>query len=159
MAEGFDAGVRLREAVPQDMIIVPFGGDLRFLAVASPAYVAHYGQPETPDDLKRHRCIRQRLPSGKPYRWEFERNGSEIAVEVRGALTLDHNPLMVEAAEDGLGIAYVPETVAADALARGTLIPLLEDWSPFAPGLCLYYPGQRHVPAALRAFLDCVRGL
>lgn len=159
VAEGFDAGVRLREAVPQDMMIAPFGGTTRFLAVASPGYLARHRRPETPDDLKDHQCIRQRLPSGKPYRWEFERNGSEFAVDVHGALTLDHNGLMVEAAEDGLGIAYVPEAAARDALDRGGLVALLEPWSPPGPGLCLYYPGRRHVPPALRAFLDSVRSI
>jgi DNA-binding transcriptional LysR family regulator len=109
--------------------------------------------------LKHHRCIRQRLPSGKAYRWEFERNGQEVAVEVPGALTLDHSGLMVEAAEEGIGIAYVPESVARDALSGGRLKIVLEQWSPPSPGLCLYYPGHRHVPPALRAFLDTVRAV
>jgi DNA-binding transcriptional LysR family regulator len=159
VADGFDAGVRLREAVPQDMVAVAFGGAVRFLAVVSPQYLARYGQPAMPDDLKHHRCIRQRLPSGKAYRWEFERNGQEVAVEVPGSLTLDHSGLMVEAAEEGLGIAYVPESVARDALTGGRLKIVLEHWSPPSPGLCLYYPGHRHVPPALRAFLDTVRAV
>jgi DNA-binding transcriptional LysR family regulator len=157
IAEGFDAGVRLRESVPQDMIVVPFGGDARFLAVASPAYLARHGMPATPDDLRRHRCVRQRLASGKPYRWEFARGLDEIAIDVPGALTLNHNELMVEAAVDGLGIAFVPERVAQPFLHDGRLRALLEDWSPALPGLCLYYPGHRHVPPALRAFIDELR--
>ncbi len=67
VAEGFDAGARLRKAVPQDMIAVPFGGGVRFLAVAAPAYLSRHGEPGSPEDLRHHRCIRQRLPSGKPY--------------------------------------------------------------------------------------------
>ena len=157
VAEGFDAGVRLREAVPQDMIAVPFAGDVRFLAVAAPAYLARHGVPATPDDLRRHRCIRQRLPSGKPYRWEFARGSDEIAMEVPGALTLDHNELMADAAADGLGIAFVPEPAARSALRDGRLRAVLEDWSPAIPGLCLYYPGHRHVPPVLRAFIDALR--
>lgn len=155
--EGFDAGIRLAEAVPQDMIAVPFGGEVRFLAVASPGYLAGRTPPNTPDDLKHHDCIRQRLPSGKPYRWEFERQGHETAVDVPGALTLDSNELMVEAAVAGLGIAFVPDTVASDDLRGGRLMSVLEDWSPAIPGLCLYYPGHRHVPAGLRAFIDVVK--
>ena len=157
IAEGFDAGVRLRELVPQDMIAVPFGGDARFLAVASPAYLAEHGVPRIPDDLRRHRCIRQRLASGKPYRWEFARGLDEIAIDVPGALTLNHNELMVDAAMDGLGIAFVPERVAQPFLHDGRLRALLEDWSPALPGLCLYYPGHRHVPPALRVFIDDLR--
>jgi DNA-binding transcriptional LysR family regulator len=157
IAEGFDAGVRLRESVPQDMIAVPFGGDARFLAVASPGYLSRHGAPATPDDLRTHRCIRQRLASGKPYRWQFAQGLHEISVEVPGALTLNHNGLMVDAAVDGLGIAFVPERVARPFLHDGRLRALLEDWSPAIPGLCLYYPGHRHVPPALRAFIDELR--
>jgi DNA-binding transcriptional LysR family regulator len=157
VAEGFDAGVRLRESVPQDMIAVPFGGDARFLAVASPAYVSRHGVPVTPDDLRRHRCIRQRLASGKPYRWEFAKGVDEIAMEVPGSLTLNRNELMVDAAAEGLGIAFVPERLARPFLDDGRLCVLLEDWSPAIPGLCLYYPGHRHVPPALRVFIDDLR--
>lgn len=157
IAEGFDAGVRLRESVPQDMIAVPFGGDVRFLAVAAPSYLSEHDAPVTPDDLRHHRCIRQRLPSGKPYRWEFARGRDEINIDAPGMLTLDHNEMMVEAAVDGLGIAFVPEPIAWPALKDGRLCPLLEDWSPPTPGFCLYYPGHRHVPPALRAFIDAVR--
>lgn len=154
VSEGFDAGVRLRESVPQDMVFVPFGGTLRFIAVASRAYLAKNGEPATPDDLRKHACIRQRLPSGKPYRWEFARNGTEIAIDVPGQLTLDHNSLMVEATEDGLGIAFVPESYARDAIGRGSIVAVLEAWSPHEPGLCLYYPGHRLVPPTLRLFVD-----
>lgn len=155
--QGFDAGVRLGEAVPQDMITVRISNDLRFLAVAAPDYLSRFGRPHVPDDLLRHRCIRQRLPSGKRHRWEFERPGQEIAVDPPGALTLDDNDLMVEAAADGLGIAYVPETAASDLLATGRLIAVLEDWCPPFSGLMLYYPGRRHVPAALRALIDLLK--
>jgi DNA-binding transcriptional LysR family regulator len=155
--QGFDAGVRLGEAVPQDMVAIRIGGDVRFVAVASPAYLAGRAAPATPDDLRHHRCIRQRLPSGKRYRWEFSRHGEEIAVDVPGALTLDDNDLMVEAAADGLGIAYVPESFAREMQESGRLVAVLEDWCPPIPGLTLYYPGHRHVPAALRAFIDVVK--
>ena len=157
VAEGFDAGVRLGEAVPKDMVAVRFGGDARFLAVASPAYLERRGTPRTPDDLAAHACIRVRLPSGKPYRWEFARYGRETAIEVSGPLTLDHPGLMAEAAAAGLGIAYLAERWAAAAVADGALVPVLEDWCPPIPGLILYYPGHRHVPAALRAFIDVLK--
>jgi len=109
VAEGFDAGIRLGEAVSQDMIAVRFGGKTRFVAVASPDYLAGRAAPQTPDDLKHHACIRVRLPSGKPYSWEFAKHGQELTVDVPGALTLDHTELMTEAAAAGLGIAYVSD--------------------------------------------------
>jgi len=157
IGQGFDAGVRLGEAVPQDMIAVRLSSDLRFLAVASPHYLAAHPAPETPDDLSHHRCIRQRLPSGKRYRWEFQKHGQEVAVDVPGSLTLDNTQLMTEAALDGLGIAYVPEDYALEALKAGRLIAVLEDWSPQIPGLFIYFSGNRHIPASLRAFIEMVR--
>jgi DNA-binding transcriptional LysR family regulator len=155
--QGFDAGVRLIEAVPKDMIAIPIGGELRFLVVASPAYLAGRAPPITPDDLRQHRCIRQRLPSGKPYRWEFERHGEEIRIDVPGALTLDHSGLMAQAAADGLGIAYVPESFARALLDAGRLTTVLDDWCPWIPGLALYYPRNALVPPTLRAFIDVVK--
>lgn len=155
--QGFDAGVRLSEAVPQDMIAVRISGDLRFVAVAAPGYVSRFGRPVVPDDLHRHRCIRQRLPSGKRYRWDFEKHGREMTMDVPGALTLDDNDLMVEAAAGGLGIAYVPENTASELLASGRLVAVLEDWCPPFSGLMLYYPGHRHVPSALRALVDLLK--
>ncbi len=157
VAEGFDAGVRLGEALAQDMIAVRFGGDVRFLAVASPAYLSSRKAPRVPEDLKNHICIRNRLPSGKLYRWEFEKRGREVAVDVPGSLTLDHIELMTEAAIAGLGIAYVPERSARPYLDDGRLVTVLEDWCPSIPGLFLYYPGRRHVPSALRAFIEVLR--
>lgn len=155
--EGFDAGIRLREAVPQDMIAVPVGGELRFLAVASPDYLQGKPIPKTPDQLALHQCIRQRLPSGKRYRWEFQRHGQEVVVDVPGAMTLDSSQLMVEAAVAGLGIAYVPEPYAHASLRDGALVMVLEDWCPYIAGLYLYYPNNRHVPPSLRAFIDLLR--
>jgi DNA-binding transcriptional LysR family regulator len=157
VAGGFDAGVRLGEAVPQDMIAVSFGGPGRFLAVASPTYLAAHRRPRTPDDLKDLACIRIRLPSGKPYRWEFAKRGQELNVEVFGPLTLDHPGLMTEAAVDGMGIAYVPERTAQGYLETGKLVAVLEDWCPEIGGLQLYYPGHRHVPPVLKAFIDVLK--
>jgi DNA-binding transcriptional LysR family regulator len=157
VADGFDAGVRLREAVPQDMIAVPFGGNARFVTVAAPNYLSARGTPSTPEDLARHDCIRLRLPSGKLYRWEFERHGDELAIDVPGPLTLDNIELMAEAAASGLGIAYVAQQVASPYFERGLLLPVLSEWCPFIDGLCLYYPGHRYVPAGLRAFIDVLK--
>ncbi|MBT2772037.1 LysR family transcriptional regulator [Halomonas sp. ISL-60] len=155
--QGFDAGVRLREAVPKDMIAIPVGDEMRFLAVASPDYL--YGKPilETPDQLAMHQCIKQRLPSGKRYRWEFQQHGQDVSVDVPGVMTLDSSQLMVEAAADGLGIAYLPESYAHAFIREGKLVTVLEDWCPHIPGLYLYYPNNRHVPPSLRAFIDLLR--
>jgi DNA-binding transcriptional LysR family regulator len=157
VAEGFDAGIRLGEAVPQDMVAVRFGGDERFVVVASPAYLQANSTPSVPDDLRSHSCIRHRFESGRIYRWEFERRGQELALDVPGRLTLDRIGAMIDAAEAGLGLAYVPARAAAPAIKRGALRIVLDDWCPRIPGLFLYYPGHRHPPPALRAFIDILK--
>ncbi|MCL6316000.1 LysR family transcriptional regulator [Pectobacterium atrosepticum] len=157
VAEGFDAGIRLAEDVPRDMVAIRFGNDMRFLAVASPAYLMKHPAPSVPDDLVQHQCIRQRLPSGRRYRWEFSRHGQDIALDVPGTLTLNSSPLMVCAAIQGLGITYVPEVHARAALDDGRLVTVLEPWSPPIPGLCLYFPANRHMPASLRALVDMIK--
>jgi DNA-binding transcriptional LysR family regulator len=157
VSEGFDAGVRLGEALHKDMVAVRIGDDTRFLAVASPAYLRKHARPIVPEDLLQHQCIRQRLPSGKRYRWEFSRHGQEFTIDPPGSLTLNSNALMVEAATEGLGIAYVPESYARATLARRRLLAVLEDWCPVVPGLFLYFPSTRHISAGLRALITLIK--
>ena len=157
VVEGFDAGIRLAETVPRDMIAVPFGEKLRFAVVASPAYFAQHAPPRTPADLHAHRCIRVRLPSGAVYQWEFERHGEAVRIDTKGALTLDEPGLMSQAVRAGLGVGYLSEWNVAADLQAGTLVRVLEDWTPPLDGLCLYYPGRDHVPAALRALIEMIR--
>ncbi|CDY77649.1 Transcriptional regulator [Caballeronia glathei] len=157
VVEGFDAGIRLAETVPRDMIAVPFGRSQRFAVVASPAYLAGHPAPRTPADLASHRCIRTRMASGMIYHWEFERHGETMTVAVDGALTLDEAGLMLDAARSGAGITYLTEWQVRDDLAAGTLVRMLEDWTPPFDGLCLYYPGRRHIPAGLRALIELIR--
>ncbi|MFM0202660.1 LysR family transcriptional regulator [Paraburkholderia fungorum] len=157
VVEGFDAGIRLAESVPQDMIAVPFNAPQRFAVVGSPAYFADHPKPRTPDDLRAHRCIRLRMPSGRIYHWEFERRGEAISVDVQGMLTLDEPLLVMQAAREGFGLAYMTEWNVAADLEAGTLQRVLEDWTPPFDGLCLYYPGRRHVPAGLRALIEMIR--
>jgi DNA-binding transcriptional LysR family regulator len=157
VAEGFDAGIRLAESVPQDMIAVPCGPDSRFIVIGSPSYFERASVPRSPSDLLAHQCIRRRMPSGKLYRWEFEKRGEEIALDVPGRLTLDNDSLMIEAAIEGLGLAFVSDFWVTDYLATGVLRAVLEDWTPPFPGLRLYYPGHRHMTAGLRAFVDLIK--
>lgn len=157
VVEGFDAGIRLMESVPQDMIAVPFGDRQRFAVVGSPTYFAQHKPPHAPVDLSAHRCIRSRMPSGSIYQWEFERHGETVRIDGDGALTLDEPGLMLAAARAGLGLTYLTEWHVNADLEAGTLVRVLEDWTPPLDGLCLYYPGRRHVPAGLRALTDMIR--
>jgi DNA-binding transcriptional LysR family regulator len=157
VGQGFDAGVRLEEFVPPDMIAVPITRPIRSIVVGAPAYFKGRKLPKTPADLAKHRCIRRRTGSGTIYRWEFERRGQAVEVDVAGPLTLDEEELMLQAALAGKGLAYLSDVATAEAIKAGRLLPVLEDWSPAYPGLCLYYPSRHNIPARLRAFIDLVR--
>lgn len=155
--EGFDAGIRYRDAVPRDMVAVPCGPQQRFAVLAAPAYLRKRPRPRVPADLRTHRCICLRKKGGGLYAWEFERRGEEVAVDVDGPLILDSYLLVVEAVVRGAGLAYLNALEVAPLVAARKLVSLLEDWLPPFPGLCIYYPGHRHVPASLRAFLDVAK--
>jgi DNA-binding transcriptional LysR family regulator len=155
--QGFDAGFRLRDFLPADMIAIPFSRSIRSIVVGSPGYFAGRERPKVPSDLMQHACIRMRMASGSIYRWEFEKRGEAVEIDVPGALTLDEPSLMLEAALAGAGLLLITEQMVASDLAAGRLIQVLDDWTPAYPGLSLYYPGRRHAPAKLRAFIDLVR--
>jgi DNA-binding transcriptional LysR family regulator len=158
VAQGFDAGVRFGESLALDMVAIPLGPALRFAAVASPDYVAAHGRPAGPLDLRGLPCIGRRFPSGVIYSWEFERGGERLAVSVDGPLVLDDDEMMVDAACDGVGIAFVHEHYAKEQLRQGAVVRLLEDWCPAMPGFYLYYPSRKHMSAALRGFVDwCIQ--
>ena len=157
VAAGFDAGVRFGETIAADMIAVPVGPRHRFAVVGSPAYFKAHRPPVTPHDLKGLPCIRYRFSGGAFYRWEFERGGIEVDIDVDGPLTLNDQDLMVDAALDGAGLAFVFEAQVEELIARRKLIRVLADWCPAYPGFFLYYPSRRQLPAALRAFVDFAR--
>jgi DNA-binding transcriptional LysR family regulator len=157
VAQRFDAGIRLGEKVEQDMVAVKLGGELEMLVVGSPDYLAEHGKPKSPRELKAHRCINTRWPTdGSLYRWEFERGTEELEAAVTGPLIVNEPELAVQAAVDGVGLAYLFRYQIASQLAAGKLVAILKDWTPPFPGFYLYYPGRRQMPPALRAFVDFV---
>jgi len=156
MDEGFDLAIRLGRLADSSLVARKLGVMQRFI-VGSPAYFARHKAPRTPADLHAHSCIRSRMPSGGIYQWEFERRGETVRVDGKGVLTLDEPNLMLEAARAGLGLAYLTEWNVAADLQAGTLVRVLADWTQPMDGLCLYYPGRRHVPAVLRALIGVMR--
>lgn len=154
----FDAGVRLGEQVAKDMIAVRIAPDMRMAVIGSPGYLQRYGTPQTPYDLEQHRCINMRLPTlGGLYAWEFEQDGREVRVRVEGQIILNSLPQRIDAAESGLGLAYVPEDSIEEALAKGRLVRVLESWTPSFSGYHLYYPGRRQHTTAFSLLLAHLR--
>jgi DNA-binding transcriptional LysR family regulator len=154
----FDAGVRWGERIDKDMIAVRMGGGFRLIPVASPAYLARNPRPNTPKDLRAHRCIHYRHTwNGALHRWIFEKDGEQIEMAVEGALIVNDMDLALAAARDGLGIAYVPEATARLSIEDGRLVPLLEDWCRFELDFFLYYSSRRQMPLPLQTLIAFIR--
>ncbi len=155
--DGFDAGIRFGEQVAADMIAVPVGAPQPFVVVASPAYLQAHGAPGTPRDLLGHACIGRRFPSGRQYAWEFGGVGESVSIAVGGPLVFDDDALMLGAARDGAGLAYVYAADAHADIAAGRLVCVLQHCLPPPSRYFLYYPSRRQMPAVLRAFVDLLR--
>lgn len=158
VAERLDAGIRIGEKLEQDMVALRVGPDLCMAVVASPEYLQRHGIPETPQALLHHACIGYRmLASGQEMDWDFEREGRAIAIKLSGPLIFNEPEVMMDAALDGLGIAYVLEDQVAPHLVSGRLVRLLADWTPPFQGYFLYYPSRRQVRAPLAALIAALR--
>lgn len=158
VANRYDAGVRLGELVDKDMIAVRIGPEVRMVAVASPSYFARKPPPRTPHDLAEHDCINLRLPTqGGLYAWEFAKDGRELRVRVQGSLAFNSGRMIIAAALDGFGLAYVTNDYADQAIKEGRLISALEDWSPPFAGYHLYYPSRRQPTPAFALVVEALR--
>ena len=158
VAGGFDVGFTLGEVLEKDMVGVKLGSEMRQIAVASPDYIARHGRPETPKDLHTHQCIRWRWPGQvTPYNWEFFKDGAWFEVDVDGPLILSEQTMTIDAAVQGIGIAFWIEQELKPLIEQGKLVPLLEEYSAAFPGVYVCYPQQRQMAPALRAFIDFVK--
>jgi DNA-binding transcriptional LysR family regulator len=157
VAAGFDAGIQFGEFIAQDMVAVRVSPDLRPAIVGAPAYFASHPTPASPRDLLQHRCIRFRHRGESVYKWELDKGDQSLEIAVNGSLILDELDLLIQAAIDGAGLAWVAEDRVAAHLATGTLVRVLDDWCPPFPGFFLYYPSRRQQPAALAAVIETFR--
>ncbi len=157
VAEGFDLGLRSADLVPSDMIAIPVGPSRSFAVVASPAYFKANDKPRVPPDLLHHACLRIRLPNGALHRWQFEKNGQPIQIDVNGPITLDEASLSRIAVLDDVGVGYFMESDIREDIETGRLVRVLEDWTPPLVPLCLYYPSRRNPSAAFKALIGMAR--
>jgi len=157
VAGRFDAGIHLGEFIERDMIAVRVSEDQRAAIVGAPSYFRSHPKPKSPRDLPKHRCLNFRHGADEIYRWEFDKGRQSLAVSVDGPLVVDDAQLLIRAACDGVGLAFLMEQHAAPHVKSGALVRVLDDWcEPFA-GYFLYYPSRRHHPAALSALIDALR--
>ena len=157
-AHRFDAGVRVGDRIDKDMIAVRIAPHLRMAVIGSPEYFHGRQLPATPHDLTHHRCINLRLPThGGLYAWDFEKKGRKLNVRVEGQAIFNNTFLMLQAALDGVGLAYIPFDLAEPHIELGRLVPVLQEWWPTHPGYYLYYANRRQVSPALTLVIEALR--
>ena len=155
--DGFDAGIRLGEFIAADMVAVRLTPSFRYAIVASPRYLERHGRPAVPEDLQHHSCVRMRRSSGVLAPWRVEIGGLPIDLAVNGPLVVNDFPTMLGAALGGVGLAQVPQPIAAKMVSEGQLEEVLAAHASRSPGVFLYHSGRRQVLPKLRAFIDHVR--
>jgi DNA-binding transcriptional LysR family regulator len=156
-AQGFDAGVRLGQFIAADMIAVRLTPPFPFVVVGSPDYLRTRKRPERIEDLRQHACLRLRRSNGSIAPWSFANGNKAVEVIVAGPIIANDFPTLLGAAIEGVGLAQVPEPVAAAMVKGGRLARVLERFAPTLPGVFLYYPGRRQIMPKLRAFIDHVK--
>jgi DNA-binding transcriptional LysR family regulator len=151
----FDAGIRMGESVQRDMVAVPLGGPVTVAVVATAEYLQRFPAPRHPKDLARHNCVRLRFTgTGMIFKWEFQVDGRSVEYEVNGSLTISDTLFSLDAALEGIGLAYTFEQLALPYIKARRLKRVLSSFSPTFPGFYLYYPSRRNLPTKLRAFID-----
>lgn len=149
--EGFDLAVRIGQLADSSLIARRIS-PCRVALVASPAYLAARGTPETPAELTAHDCLIYTYTQ-QPRDWSFVGEAETTQVKVSGPLAANNGDALHQAALAGLGIARVPTFICWQALASGELVELLPGTSPSSSAYAVY-PHNRHVSAKVRAFVD-----
>jgi DNA-binding transcriptional LysR family regulator len=150
--------VRVGDRIDKDMVAVRIAPDMRMAVAASPEYLQGRTPPKKPRDLTDHRCVNLRLPTrGNLYAWDFEKGEQSVNVKVDGQTVFNSTALMLQAALDGLGFAYVPHDLMKPHIDAGRLVAVLEDWWPSLPGYHLYYANRRQIAPALALVIEALR--
>lgn len=152
--EGLDAAVRIGE-LGDARLIAKRLCDLRFVTVASPQYLERHGEPRTPDELERHRCLVYYFPHTHRYRdWNFSANGVPYSRSFSGSLNLNNSQALLDAAIAGAGVANVATFIAFDALRAGALKAILRDYVCVGPAVWVVYLQRRHLSPRVQTFVD-----
>ena len=158
VAQGFDAGIRLRRAIQQDMVTTRLTGSFKAILVASRDYLDAGGTPKSIADLEQHNCIGLRLgETGAIFEWELIDRKKPVVVKTSGTALVTDTMQALSLALASVGIAYVAEPLARRYLREGSLEWLLPQSAAEYDGLFLYYPKRASLAPKLRAFIDVAK--
>lgn len=146
--ENFDFAVRFG-TLPDSNLIATKLADHQYVAAASPAYLARYGTPQTPEDLSQHSCVVTTYN-----RWAFQEKGKSKEVSVNGRVKANNVRTVLRACESGMGIAYMPKTSFAERLQDGRLQPVLEAYWKNRGATWIVYANRKYLPVRARLAID-----
>ncbi|MDH0685960.1 LysR family transcriptional regulator [Achromobacter animicus] len=151
--EGFDVAVRFGD-LPDARLTARRIASNRRLLCASPRYLEIHGEPRTPGDLQRHRCIVVRENDVAYGTWRLESGARAETVKVRGPVSSNDGQSALEWALDGHGIVMRSEWETAAHLRAGRLQEVLTDWRTPPADIHALYPERLNLPAKTLAFVD-----
>ncbi|UTW55546.1 LysR family transcriptional regulator [Kordiimonas sp. SCSIO 12610] len=152
---GYDLGFRITSNLDDSALIAKKVAPMRFHTVASPDYLKEYGTPQTPDDLRHHKCLFYANVSANQ-QWRFLDGSQMKSVRVTGPMMSNSGTLQLEAAINGLGVATLPHFFLHDALEDGQLVTILDDYIKNESALYALYPEKRHLPLKVRTLIDFI---
>jgi LysR family transcriptional regulator for bpeEF and oprC len=149
--EGIDVLLRIGDVGDANLVVRPLLAT-RYVCCAAPAYLAQYGQPATPQELRNHVCLGFILPKARRVRdWQFD-DGLICKPHMRA--TFDHVDSLVAACQAGAGIGQFLSLSVQDALQHGALVPVLPEWQTPGPALSALFQRQHQRAAKIRVFVD-----
>lgn len=159
VAQNIDVALQLAMQPDPRVVFRPFGL-CAVRTVATPQYLARHGRPQKPEDLAHHQVIGVRASPGILLSaMRFQRDGRMFAYDAPCRLVADAGDAQRVAGLAHGGIFQGYQYTVADLIARGELVPLLEDWEWSGPPLGAAYLPNRFVPPKVQVFLECVRAL
>lgn len=153
--EGVDATVRIGLNTDSSLIMHHLA-TARYITCASPQYLAQYGEPTTLTELSQHRCVNFVFSqTRREANWKFEQDGKAINLTVDSYLKFDNSEVILEAVIGGAGVVQLPKFIAAKAIARGDLQPILQSYAPQTGlAIAVLYPQKRYLSAKVRVFVE-----
>ncbi|WNJ97474.1 LysR family transcriptional regulator [Vibrio ruber] len=152
---GFDLAIRIGR-LPVSNMIAKRLTDCQSVLCASPEYIAQFGLPEHPADLRHHNCLLYSYFRGGQA-WTFHQRDKEYKVVPKGNLVMNNSEGIRRAALDGLGIAQLPTFIIGKDVTAGLLVPVMSRYHLPAHAVYAVYPDRQYLPHKVRLFIDFIQ--
>ena len=154
VSEGLDAVIRSGELADSTLTARRLGG-FRFILCAAPGYLQAHGTPGDVGELRLHTALRFRYPTtGKLHPWQLPGIEGDAGARLPTAMTCNNMEAVLAAAIGCMGLAWMPDFLAADALADGRLVRILPEWEASPIGIFAVYTSRSHLAPKVRSFID-----